>query len=658
MELREWLIILGLGLVTIIVLDGVRRFQRQRNVPRLDQIDGERGRVADDPVAGDPAKGAADRDKVKSAANKSAASKSAADKDYDATIDWELPNGGARVLKSAQQDDVPAKPKLVRQEHPGPSRVLSEFRQRQREQGINDDSSSQQPPGQASRPAARATSQVPYADEPVDDSALADDHAISAQAQESVNVGNVAASSDESGGRREPALTLPEDQPLDDHQPLAEHGEAARFAADSVADSDSLDSDSLDSDSMAPPNVPHADGEADSETDESETAETDDTSAKEASTKREPHDSLYADPEDHDAYDDEDYRLVDLEGMGDSLKTNSRRVGTSVHRFGTSLQRSMSERRKQRRLERKQRQAEKQEKARLKAEQQAAERERRRQQDEARAVQDAERREQEARARALREEKHAALRASHASERAESERLEERGRAQQAASKAKHEAALSESLQAEYEALYGAAADDNHEYDDSTGHDAALSDMQQTADQQDVPQHPVLEKTLRTAIESEHARDTLGEADEVIIISVMSRDKAGFSGATLLNLMLACGLRYAGDMGIFHRFETEELTSNLQFSMVNAVKPGTFPVREMDDFSTPGVTLLMPLPGAEDTSAAFEAMVETAMVIVRHLGGELKDENQSVMTAQTVEFARQRVQEFERRHRLRRYQVN
>ncbi len=37
MELREWLIILGLALVSLIVVDGVRRLQRQRRVPRLDQ---------------------------------------------------------------------------------------------------------------------------------------------------------------------------------------------------------------------------------------------------------------------------------------------------------------------------------------------------------------------------------------------------------------------------------------------------------------------------------------------------------------------------------------------------------------------------------------------------------------------------------------------
>ncbi len=152
----------------------------------------------------------------------------------------------------------------------------------------------------------------------------------------------------------------------------------------------------------------------------------------------------------------------------------------------------------------------------------------------------------------------------------------------------------------------------------------------------------------------EHAKETLANADEMVVISVLSRDPDGFDGGKLLELIMACGLRYSRTMGVFHRFETESPDSELQFSMVNVLKPGTFPIEEMDEFVTPGITFLMPLPGAVDSSAAFEAMVETAMVVVRHMGGELKDENRSVMTAQTIEFARQRVHEFERRHRLHR----
>lgn len=173
-----------------------------------------------------------------------------------------------------------------------------------------------------------------------------------------------------------------------------------------------------------------------------------------------------------------------------------------------------------------------------------------------------------------------------------------------------------------------------------------------------VTDHPAVERAKRNPVHAERARDALSDAEEVIVISVLSRDEGGFHGPDLLNLMLACGLRYCHEMGVFHRFETESDDSALQFTMVNVLKPGVFDLDGMDDFVTPGVTFLMPLPSAHDSAAAFEAMFETAMVLVRNLGGELKDENRSVMTAQTVEFARQRVQEFERRHRLHRYQAN
>ena len=101
MELREWLIILGLALVSLIVVDGVRRLQRQRRVPRLDQA------VKDLPTA-----------KLEELD----------DEAKEAEINWELPNGGARVVKPADYSGLGRKPKLERQEHPGPSKVLSDFR--------------------------------------------------------------------------------------------------------------------------------------------------------------------------------------------------------------------------------------------------------------------------------------------------------------------------------------------------------------------------------------------------------------------------------------------------------------------------------------------------------------------------------------------------
>ncbi|GED21112.1 cell division protein ZipA [Halomonas halmophila] len=482
MELREWLIILGLALVTLIVIDGVRRLQRQRQVPRLD-------RAGSEPANDEAADSEQDPDEAA----------------RQAELSWELPNGGARVVRPAEQSDVQSKPKLQRQDHPGPSRVLSEFRRQRHE----DDAEV----GVADEPAAAQT-------------------AFTARSADA-GMAPSYASADMAGAGRPAA------------EPFAAHpGDASPGAAEQPAPT------SADDEQRQAP--------------------------------------LAADPSDHDAYQDEEerYRLVDLEGMGDSLKSGSRRMGSSVHRFGSSLQKSLSQRRARKEQER------------------------------------AERRKRE-----------------------EAER-EEKARREREAAEARAAREAEPAPAPEAEPAPAAAMDHADDVDEADFEDDVVTT------------HPVLEKALRHDVTAEHARQTLSNADEVIVISVMSRDEEGFSGAALLDLMLACGLRYGRDMGIFHRFETADSESPLQFSMVNVVKPGTFPIHSMDDFATPGVTLLLPLPSTCDTSAAFEAMVETAMVVVRHLGGELKDENLSVMTAQTVEFARQRVQEFERRHRLSRYQVN
>ncbi|MDT0501796.1 cell division protein ZipA [Halomonas sp. PAR7] len=489
MELREWLIILGLALVTLIVVDGARRLQRQRRTPRLDE-------VAEDALGTDPDEAA-----------------------RKAEINWELPNGGARVVRPADYGHVQPKPKLERQEHPGPSRVLSSWKA-----AASHESASHERESEAEIAEPRATA-----------------------------AGSIGTQGDyETEERLEPTLSA-----------LDETSQGASATEEGRAD--------------AGPAAP-------------------------APRSREP---LAADPQDHaGADDDEHYRLVDFDGMGDSLKSGSKRMGVSVQRFGASLQKNLAERREQKRAERSRREEErKEEQARKDKEAQARKEEKAR-----KLADDAEHRRQ-------------------AQAEAESARDAERRRLEAEA----NDAAV---VSAEEEAFEASRHSDK------------------------VRVHPVLEKALRHDVSAEHARLTLSQAEEIIVISVMAREEEGFSGTALLDLMLACGLRYDREMGIFHRFETEDPESRLQFSMVNVVKPGTFPIEAIDDFRTPGITLLMPLPGAEDSGAAFEATVETAMVIVRHLGGELKDEHQSVMTAQTVEFARQRVQDFVRRNRLHRYQVN
>lgn len=613
MELREWLIILGLALVSLIVVDGVRRLQRQRRVPRLDQA------VKDLPEAK-----LTDLD----------------DEAKEAEINWELPNGGARVVKPADYSGLGSKPKLERQEHPGPSRVLSEFRRTfanavpKRKAAAAPTAAAKQAAPTASK-AAPATSPTatPTADYERREPSFSLDSSSNSASTNSVS------NSEPSATHAKPAKaeahhehtkpmptvaqaspSAPELAPAQSERQIDEPpislSATNQSTTDKLTSTDELTTGDAE---VAAVNEVDAVNEID-KVKESVTEPALSTVAMptEPVLRAEPEDAVFAKQDapkrrqlredtvgEYDELNDDEvdeYRLVDFEGIGRSFK------------------RRLIIRRK--------------EKARKKAEKAIRA--------EALAKQKAERKALEAEQR--REAKEAAE--------AEKARIaQEQAEAREAAALA---AAAQKAAAPRYDEPEPAYAYDEpvDEYESYEAYDDAPVRAQRDSV---VRTHPTLEKALRHDVSGEHAKETLSNADEVIVISVLSRDPEGFDGSKLLDLIMACGLRYSRPMGVFHRFETESPDSELQFSMINVVKPGTFPIEEMGEFVTPGVTFLMPLPGAVDSSAAFEAMVETAMVVVRHMGGELKDEHRSVMTAQTIEFARQRVRDFERRHRLHRH---
>lgn len=166
---------------------------------------------------------------------------------------------------------------------------------------------------------------------------------------------------------------------------------------------------------------------------------------------------------------------------------------------------------------------------------------------------------------------------------------------------------------------------------------------------------PETEVELEGSLEEDEAAveqaDARAAPDEVLVINVMARRGSMFAGPELLDAMLAQGLRF-GDMDIFHRHETNEGRGKILFSVANMVVPGTFALEDMDDFESPGISMFLSLPISSDSLSAYNLMAQSAQNIAQMLGGELKDENRSVMTRQTIEHGRQRVIEYERKRRL------
>jgi cell division protein ZipA len=147
------------------------------------------------------------------------------------------------------------------------------------------------------------------------------------------------------------------------------------------------------------------------------------------------------------------------------------------------------------------------------------------------------------------------------------------------------------------------------------------------------------------AAKPEVAEEPVEAPQEVIILNVMARPGSCFEGNELLPVLQEQGLRL-GDMSIFHLHGPDH-GKQVMFSMANMVKPGTFDLASMDDFTTPGVSFFLQMPNRNGNMASFERMLRTATTLKQALDGELKDEHRSVCTQQTIEHNRQRIRDFE-----------
>jgi cell division protein ZipA len=136
------------------------------------------------------------------------------------------------------------------------------------------------------------------------------------------------------------------------------------------------------------------------------------------------------------------------------------------------------------------------------------------------------------------------------------------------------------------------------------------------------------------------------EVQELIVINVIAAKGKPFVGGGMIEALRARGLKY-GEMNIFHRIDPMSKTT--LYSVANVVEPGTFDMADLDGFRSPGVCFFMQLPGPEQPLDAFEDMLKVSREVAMRLGGELRDEQRSFMTLQTVEHYRARIVEFCRR---------
>ncbi|MCY3802895.1 MAG: cell division protein ZipA [Gammaproteobacteria bacterium] len=139
------------------------------------------------------------------------------------------------------------------------------------------------------------------------------------------------------------------------------------------------------------------------------------------------------------------------------------------------------------------------------------------------------------------------------------------------------------------------------------------------------------------------------EEKKLVVLHVMARRPEAFKGTGIMDLVRELDLEY-DDMRIFHKKVKRLSGRKAMYSILNAVKPGTFDLDNMDQFETPGISFVMSLPGPENGLKAFNIMHEAAKRASEYLQGEIFDESRNRLSQQTVAHLQEEVQLFSLKH--------
>ena len=159
---------------------------------------------------------------------------------------------------------------------------------------------------------------------------------------------------------------------------------------------------------------------------------------------------------------------------------------------------------------------------------------------------------------------------------------------------------------------------------------------------------PTVRRTSRQfdALQAQRAEaeEKANGLDDIVVIWVVAKPGATLEGHGLLGALTANHLQYGGN--VFRKLDPN--TSVERYKVANGVEPGTFDLSDLDALSTPRIVMLLRFSPRNDPAEAFEDMLEVAQDIAASLDAELKDEQMSDMSNQTIEHCRQRIREHKR----------
>ncbi len=146
--------------------------------------------------------------------------------------------------------------------------------------------------------------------------------------------------------------------------------------------------------------------------------------------------------------------------------------------------------------------------------------------------------------------------------------------------------------------------------------------------------------SMAEEFETENLTADYEQEEKLVTLHITSRD-GKFTGNELKLAFERHGYKF-GNMSIYHCSHEKQKV----FSVANMVKPGTFDLDNLKDFSTPGITLFMHLPVGLDADVAFEFLLREAQELCEELEGQLRDADRNTLTQQTIQHMLEDIQQY------------